>query len=178
MSECTVLDLKEKLDTEKINLIDVREYAEFANGRIIEAKHIPLEELGKLHKTADISESFYLISQTGKRSNEALDMLRVIGFTDLISVRGGIDAWIQAGFSIEKDENAPWEIDRQVSLIAGALVFFGVVFGLSIHWTFVLISAFTGIALMITAFTDSSFLGNLLLKMPWNQPKSRINDTA
>ncbi len=178
MSECTVLDLNEKIKDGNINLIDVREYIEFANGRVAESRHIPIADIGKLHEEADTSEKIYLISQTGKRSAEALDILHVIGFKDLISVRGGLDAWEAAGFPIEKDEVAPWDIERQSRFASGALVFFGVVFGLFIHWSFVLISAIVGAGLMISAYNKTSLLGTILLKMPWNKFDSKTKDNS
>lgn len=173
MSECTVLELREKLTDEKgINLIDVREYAEFANGRLKQARHIPFAEVGKLHEELDASEPIYLIDQNGKKSAAAQDMLKVIGFNNVINVRGGLDAWQAADFPIEKDEDAPWDLERQTRLAAGVLVVFGVVAGLFVHWTFVLISAVVGAALIAAAVVDSQILGQILLRMPWNQKRT------
>ena len=47
MSECTVLTLNEKIGNEEFHLVDVREYAEFAGGRVEGAKLLPLGELEK-----------------------------------------------------------------------------------------------------------------------------------
>ncbi len=169
MSECTVLELNESLENGKVNLIDVREFAEFANGRVNEAKHLPLGEVGKLHKELDTSEKVFVMCQTGRRSAEAQGILKAVGFNDVVNVRGGIKAWKEAGFGTEKDADAPWEIERQVRLVAGSLVLFGVVFGLILHWSFLLISAFIGAGLMFSALTNSCTMGMILMKMPWNQ---------
>ncbi len=177
MNDCTVLELHEKLAGGEINnLIDVREYVEFANGRIKNARNIPLSEIGHLHEELDVSENVYLICRSGRRSAEAQTMLDAIGFGNVFNVRGGVDAWQAAGFSLEKDEDPPWEIERQVRLAAGALVFFGVLFGLTIHWTFVLISAFVGGGLIFSALTNSCTMGMILMKMPWNRRKRVTSD--
>lgn len=47
MSECTVLTLNDELSKGKGTLIDVREYAEFAGGRVTGAKLVPLGEIEK-----------------------------------------------------------------------------------------------------------------------------------
>ena len=47
MNETTVLTLNEKLNSGNAQLIDVREYPEFAGGRVAGAKSFPLGELEK-----------------------------------------------------------------------------------------------------------------------------------
>ncbi len=175
MSECTVLELHEKLENkENLTLIDVREYAEFTNGRIKSSRHIPLNSLGKLHEEKDTSETIYLISQKSNRSEAAQNMLKIIGFDNAIKVSGGLDAWKQAGFETEKDNEGPWELERQVNLIAGILVILGVILGLSLHWSFVLLSAVVGLILAFEAITKTDLTRQLILKIPWNQKKITI----
>lgn len=173
MEDCTVLELNEELNSGKVNLIDVREYAEFANGRVKDAKNIPLGEVGKLHEQLDTSEKVYVMCRTGRRSEQARDILKAVGFNDVTNVRGGLQAWENAGFETEKDENAPWEIERQVRLVAGALVLVGFFLGM-VHWSFLFITAFIGAGLVVSALTNSCTMGMILLKMPWNQRQKAV----
>ncbi len=168
MSETTVLELNDEMKKGGINLIDVREYAEFANGRVIGAENVTLAEVGKLHEKHNTSEKIYVMCQTGRRSEQAQDILKAVGFKDVINVRGGLSAWESAGFETEKDEDAPWAIERQVRLAAGALVLAGFFLGM-IYWWFLLITAFVGAGLVVSALTDTCTMGMILLKMPWNQ---------
>lgn len=170
MSECTVLELHEKLENqENLNLIDVREYAEFSNGRIKSSRHIPLNSLGKLHEEKNTSETIYLISQKSNRSDAAQNMLKIIGFDKAIKISGGLDAWKQAGFEIEKDNDGPWEMERQVNFIVGIICIAGVILGLSLHWSFVLLAAVAGLILAFEAATKTDLTRQLILKMPWNK---------
>lgn len=173
MTECTVLELHDKLESEeKLHLIDVREYAEFTNGRIGKSRHIPLNSLGKLHEELKTNETIYLISQNSNRSESAQNMLKIIGFDKAIKVSGGLNAWQNAGFEIEKDNEGPWELERQINFIAGTIVFLGVVLGLLLHWSFVLFSALAGLILAFESFTQTNISQQLILKMPWNQKET------
>jgi rhodanese-related sulfurtransferase len=174
MNEATVLELNEELKKGDVNLIDVREYGEFANGRVKEAENVPLGEVGKLHEELDTSEKVYVMCRTGRRSEQAQDILKAVGFNDVTNVRGGLDAWKNAGFPTAKDENAPWEIERQVRFAAGALVLTGFFLGM-VHWSFLFITAFVGAGLVISALTNTCTMGMILLKMPWNQRQKTVD---
>ncbi len=168
MNDCTVLELNDEIKNGEINLIDVREYGEFANGRVKGAENIPLDEVGKLHEKLDTSEKIYVMCQTGRRSAQAQDILKAVGFKDVVNVRGGLSAWESAGFETEKDADAPWAIERQVRFAAGTLILAGFFLGM-IYWWFLLITAFVGAGLVVSALTDTCTMGMILLKMPWNQ---------
>jgi rhodanese-related sulfurtransferase len=172
MSEVNVLTLMEKLERTDLKLIDVREYVEFSNGHIRGAVNIPIDSVGQIHKEIDAAEEIYLISQNGRRSDEARSILEVIGFKHVYSISGGLDAWESAGFPVEKEGDAVWDIERQAKCAAGFLVLFGVVCGLFLHWTFVLIPALVGVSMIVSAFADTCPLCRALFKMPWNRKPS------
>ncbi len=177
MNDATVLELNEEIKKGEVNLIDVREYAEFANGRIKGAENVPLGEVGKLHENLDTSEKVYVMCRTGRRSAQAQGILKAIGFNDVTNIRGGLKAWEDAGFATERDENAPWEIERQVRLAAGSLVLAGFFLGMW-HWSFLFLTAFIGAGLVISALTDSCTMGMILLKMPWNQKEKAVGSSS
>jgi rhodanese-related sulfurtransferase len=170
MNECTVLTLNEKLHDENSRLIDVREYAEFAGGRVTGAKSLPLGELEKRAAELDPTKPVYVICRTGRRSVEAQKRLKALGFADVINVVGGFEAWKKAGLPFERDENAPWSLERQVRFAAGSLVLIGILLAVLIHPYFVWLSAFIGAGLVFAAVTDTCAMGMLLAKMPWNKP--------
>jgi rhodanese-related sulfurtransferase len=175
MSECTVLGLKEELSKENTTLIDVREYAEFAGGRVNGAKLIPLGEIEKRHREIDHTQTVYVMCRSGRRSSEAQNRLKKLGFQNVVNVKGGFDEWKKENLPFEKDENAPWSIERQVRFAAGILVLTGVILSLAIHPFFIGISAFVGAGLTFAGATDWCGMGLLLAKMPWNN-RQAINN--
>ena len=105
MSEISVLNLNQKYSNEKINLIDVREYVEFSNGRIKGSTNVPFNSVGEMHKDFETDEAIFLVSNIGKRAADAKGILDVIGFKNVQIVTGGLDAWKKAGFDLEKMPN-------------------------------------------------------------------------
>jgi rhodanese-related sulfurtransferase len=91
----TPIELKARLDrAEKFRLIDVREADEWALGHLPQAELIPLSEFQK-RATAELSpeESLVLYCHHGMRSGRAQGYLKAQGFTDVLNLTGGIDAW-------------------------------------------------------------------------------------
>lgn len=170
MSECTVLTLNEKLGNEDIHLVDVRQHGEFAGGRIEGAKLLPLGELEKRHQELDHTKPIYVVCRTGNRSGQAQKNLYDLGFTNVINVTGGFEAWKKAGLPFEKDENAPWDIERQVRFVAGLLVLTGFILSVLVHPYFIGLSVFVGAGLTFAALTNTCTMGMILMKMPWNRP--------
>ena len=169
MSECTVLTLNEKLGKEDFHLIDVREYAEFAGGRITGAKLLPLGELEKRHAELDHTKPIYVMCRTGRRSGEAQKKLKSLGFTNVVNVAGGFEAWKKEDLPFERDENAPWSLERQVRFTAGLLVLLGVFLAFAVHPYLIAIAAFVGAGLTFAGATDWCGMATLLAKMPWNR---------
>jgi sulfur-carrier protein adenylyltransferase/sulfurtransferase len=90
----SVQELKRKLDArEPIQLIDVREPFESEIAKIDNARLIPLGELpGRLNQLEH--ESYTVVHcHTGKRSAQAVQLLRGAGFQNVFNLEGGIDRW-------------------------------------------------------------------------------------
>ena len=169
MSDCTVLGLREQMDNGEIHLVDVREHMEFAGGRVAGASSIPLGELEERHRELDHAKPIYVMCRTGRRSSEAQRRLRSLGFTNVVNVSGGIEAWNKEQLPVERDEFAPWSIERQVRFTAGSLVLIGVLLSLFVHPYFIALSGLIGFGLAFTATIDWCGMGILISKMPWNR---------
>ena len=168
MSECTVLTLNEKLGSEDLHLLDVREYAEYAGGRVAGARLLPLGEIEKRNSEIDRSKPVYVMCRTGNRSAQAQKKLKSLGFENVINVTGGFEAWKKENLPVERDEKAPWALERQVRFAAGLLVLIGVLLSIFVHPYFIGLSGFVGAGLVFAAVTDTCTMGMILLKMPWN----------
>jgi rhodanese-related sulfurtransferase len=123
--------LRSLLAQEKsLQLVDVREYVEFASGRIAGARLLPLGELRRRAAELDRPRPVVCVCRSGKRSAQAVEKLTALGFAQVDQLDGGLMAWEQAGFPLEKDQRAPWALERQVRFAAGLLVLAGL--GLSL----------------------------------------------
>jgi sulfur-carrier protein adenylyltransferase/sulfurtransferase len=90
----SVRDLKRKIDArEPFRLLDVREIFEHEIARIDGAKLIPLREIGARAEELPREEQIIVHCHSGKRSAQAVRLLRERGFRNVYNLEGGIDAW-------------------------------------------------------------------------------------
>lgn len=85
-------------------VIDVRDDTEFAGGHITNARHVPEKQLDERIKELEKFKAKPVIVScgNGRRSAGVADSLRKQGFADVVALRGGISAWVQAGMPLEK----------------------------------------------------------------------------
>lgn len=89
------IELKARLERgEKFRLIDVRETDEWAVAKIPQAELIPLSQFQQ-RATAELSpdEPLILYCHHGVRSGRAQDYLKAQGYSNVLNLIGGIDAW-------------------------------------------------------------------------------------
>src|SRR5882762_8530726 len=92
--EISVRELKRKMDArEAFELIDVREPFEFEIARIDGAKLIPLREIAERTDELHREQTFIVHCHSGRRSAEAVRLLKQRGFANVYNLEGGIDAW-------------------------------------------------------------------------------------
>jgi rhodanese-related sulfurtransferase len=96
VKECTVDDVKARLDRgEKFTLIDTREESEFAAGHVTGALHLSkgVIERDIEHKVPGKEAPLVLYCGGGFRSALAADNLQKMGYTNVISMDGGMRGW-------------------------------------------------------------------------------------
>ena len=76
-------------------LVDVRSKAEFDGGHIIDARHVPQEELAQAGESLKRFKDKVVITccESGMRSGAATRVLQAQGFTKVVNLRGGLQAW-------------------------------------------------------------------------------------
>lgn len=93
-----------KMNHEDAIVLDVREAAEYAQGHIPRARHIPLGELarriGELEKFKD--KPIIVACRSGHRSAGACGILAKHGFGNVYNLAGGMIAWEAANLPVEK----------------------------------------------------------------------------
>lgn len=86
---------------ENLKVLDVREPAEYAFGRIPGAISVPLGELEKKLSDLNPDEEYHVVCRTGTRSDLACQILSDKGFTKVKNVLPGMTEWEGP---IEKDK--------------------------------------------------------------------------
>ena len=151
--------------------IDVREYPEFAEGHIEGSELVPLVALDKASEGWDRSEPITLVCRSGRRAEQAQQTLAEKGFTSLMVLDGGVQAWTNGGKPLTVAVKKPWSMERQVRVAAGSLVlaFFGL--GLLTSKTFFIGAGLVGAGLVYAGVSDNCMMASVLGRMPWNNPK-------
>ena len=104
--ETTINDVKAKLDRgEKFLLVDVREESEYAADHLPGATHLGkgVIERDVEARVPDQNTPMVLYCGGGFRSALAADNLQKMGYTNVLSMDGGVRGWREKGFSFTKD---------------------------------------------------------------------------
>ncbi len=102
--EITAAEVKRKLDAgEKFRFFDVREDNEWAQGHAAGAEHLGRGIIERdIEKTEpDKNAEIVLYCGGGFRSALAADNLQKMGYTNVLSMAGGIKAWREANYPME-----------------------------------------------------------------------------
>jgi|GEM_PF-9936 len=90
-------------------VLDVRSDAEYAEGHVLNALHIPLGllagRLGQLEAYRD--HPIVVICRSGARSAQAAAQLRKAGFNEVFNLAGGVMAWQNASLPLTRDKGRP-----------------------------------------------------------------------
>ena len=103
--EVTIDEVKAKLDRrEKFLLIDVREESEYAADHLPGAVHLGkgIIERDVEARVPDQNTPLVLYCGGGFRSALAADNLQKMGYTQVLSMDGGIRGWREKGFALTK----------------------------------------------------------------------------
>ncbi|MCO6449938.1 MAG: rhodanese-like domain-containing protein [Caldilineales bacterium] len=95
-------DVNALLDNPDVVLIDVREPDEYAAGHIPGATLIPLGSIPSRMSEIPADKTVIAVCRSGNRSGQATQFLRDQGFDNVHNMDGGMIAWEQAGYQVEK----------------------------------------------------------------------------
>jgi rhodanese-related sulfurtransferase len=154
------------------NFIDVRTPAEFAAVHASGARLVPFDQLDPAQLMAtrqSPDEPIHLICQSGGRQAKAAQLLVEAGCANVVCVEGGTDAWIKAGMPVIRGGGKVISLERQVRIVAGAIVLIGVILGFAVHRAFFGFAGLVGAGLVFAGITDTCGMGMLLARMPWNR---------
>ncbi len=93
--EITPEELKQRVTSGGVKVVDVREPHEYEICHLPNAKLVPLSELLTRANEFDSSDEMVLYCHHGVRSRDAVEFMKGAGFRKIKSLRGGIDAWAE-----------------------------------------------------------------------------------
>jgi rhodanese-related sulfurtransferase len=105
--QLSVGELNNKIKDGTLQLLDVRRPAEYRSGHVPGAYHSALSTIEKQIESLsfDKDKETAVICAGGYRSSAAASLMQKHGFTNLLNVTGGTNAWVSAGYSVESSPN-------------------------------------------------------------------------
>jgi rhodanese-related sulfurtransferase len=106
VKETTVDEVKQKLDRrEKVLLVDVREESEFAKDHLPGAIHLGKGVIERDIETRvpDVKTPMVLYCGGGFRSAMAADNLQKMGYTNVLSMDGGVREWREKNYPMARE---------------------------------------------------------------------------
>ncbi len=88
-----------------------------------------------------------------------------------------MNAWVAAGGPVERAGKARWSLERQVRLVAGALVLVAVLASIAVP-ELRFVAGAVGAGLVLAALTDSCVMGMLLARLPYNRGRGADVEAA
>jgi glyoxylase-like metal-dependent hydrolase (beta-lactamase superfamily II)/rhodanese-related sulfurtransferase len=89
-------------DGREIDVIDVREPAEWMEGHMAQAVHVPMLEAVRRREELSPDRPKAVVCAGGLRSSAVISALKRHGLTNFHNVTGGMAAWTRAGYAVEK----------------------------------------------------------------------------
>ena len=93
---------QQQIENAKPFVLDVRETAEMAKGKIAGSLNIPIRDLPKMIAKLPESKTAPILTycQVGYRGGMSVTLLRMWGYTNVRTIKGGLDAWEKAGLPV------------------------------------------------------------------------------
>ena len=98
----TAEEAKQLIDQGGVHLIDVREQAELAQGRLANSTLVPLNALLSRPTQHLKEDNIIFYCAEGLRSAVACEMAAAVGFEKLYNLEGGINSWAAKGLPVER----------------------------------------------------------------------------
>lgn len=153
---------------EPVELLDVRTAAEYEGGHIPGSVNIPLGQLPAVcGDVASRTQRLVVTCQAGPRSEQAAQLLRERGCSQVQALDGGLAAWQTQGGEVEKGRPL-WSMERQVRFAAGSLVIAGVLTSMR-YSPARFFSGAIGTGLVISAVTNTCTMARVLSQLPHNR---------
>lgn len=98
----SVGEAREMMSLNEVAVIDVREPPEYNAGHVPDARLIPVASIFARRDELPRDKDIVFVCAVGQRSALACEMAAAAGLTRLFNLEGGTEAWIKAGYPVEK----------------------------------------------------------------------------
>ena len=95
----TVYDIKDHQD---VYMLDVREQYEYDEKHIPDINLLPMSELESRLDELPTDKEVIITCRSGNRSNQVAQFLRQNGYDNVHNMSGGIIAWEEAGYTVDR----------------------------------------------------------------------------
>ena len=160
---------------DSVTVLDLRTAAEVQSEYLGNCICLPVQELtGErfnkvLNDAGHKDDPVYLLCQSGKRAQMAVEKLQGQTHRPLVIIEGGLNALKEHGVQVQSSGRKTISLERQVRIAAGALMVLGAVLSHLVHPYFIGLSGFVGAGLMFAGITDTCGMAMCLAHMPWNK---------
>lgn len=95
---------QQQIENAKPFVLDVRETKELASGKIPASVNIPIRELPKMLAKLPENKNAPILTYcaVGYRGGQSVIVLRMLGYTNVRTIKGGFTAWEKAGLPVDK----------------------------------------------------------------------------
>jgi rhodanese-related sulfurtransferase len=157
-------------DGNATRIIDVRTPAEYESVHIPGSYNVPLDHLPehRVELAEKLQSPVILLCRSGRRAEQAAKLFDEAGLQQFHVLRGGIEAWEQAGKPVNRGKER-WSMERQVRGVAGLLVVLSVLGSLFVWNPLVIIAGCVGGGLFYSALSDTCGMAMLLSRFPYNR---------
>jgi glyoxylase-like metal-dependent hydrolase (beta-lactamase superfamily II)/rhodanese-related sulfurtransferase len=155
-------------------VVDVRLPAEYHAVHLEGSRLVPLDEIARRRDELPRDRELVLVCRTGARARLAAAELAEFRTRVL---EGGLVAWQEAGHPVVEGK-AHVSLERQVRILAGAMVCVGGVLAVAVDRWFGLLPAFVGAGLVYAGVTDRCGMAMLLGKLPYNRRGAEASGTC
>lgn len=101
MGAVRTIRVQDLAETPDAYIVDVREVIEYHAGHLPGSQNLPMSQLPTRYRELPVDRRIYLVCEVGARSGQATQALEAGGW-DVVNVLGGTQAWINAGYPLEK----------------------------------------------------------------------------
>jgi rhodanese-related sulfurtransferase len=177
----TSTELRDRIGSQTpLWILDVRTPAEFETAHIGGSYNVPLDLLddhrSEVAEQLDEGQDIVLVCRTGQRATQAAELLQSVGVADGRVLENGITDWEGQGFEVNRGVQR-WDLERQVRLVAGSIVFSSVLGSIAVprlKW----LAATIGGGLTYAAVSNTCAMGTALSKLPYNRGASADAETV
>lgn len=104
VQKITVEEMFNIMETEDVQIIDVRTPEEYGEGKLKTAQNLCVthDDFKLKAEQLDKEKPVYLYCKSGRRSAKAAEILKEMGFKEIYEMPGGMDEWKQKGLDTDK----------------------------------------------------------------------------